>query len=362
MKGHILAIVGGQFGSEGKGVVVNHIADRYDVHVRVGGPQAGHSFTHKGTGKVFKQQVVPCGWTNPNATLILGRGMLVHPDYLVDEIDEIYQVDPTIIDRIKIDRKAGMMDDVFAHDKSSQAREVNIGSTGEGVGAARVARIQRNPKGFCHMEDCAENYGTANFSLADMMVNNTPWMLDVARLRGTNILLEGTQGCGLSLIHGPWPYTTNHDTNVGQLAADIGIPPRFIDRTLLVLRTYPIRVASPPKGTSGGLKDEITWAEISKRMGRPTTEQTTVTKRSRRIGSWDEDLFQVALTLNAPTSLAIMFMDYHSPEDEGKTEFNKLSGNARRFVKYLETFSGVPVSLVGTGGDGWKVVDRGIDL
>ena len=74
VKGHILAVVGAQYGSEGKGVIVNYLANRYHVHVRTGGPNAGHSFIHK--GRIWKMQVIPCGWTNPEAILVLGRGML----------------------------------------------------------------------------------------------------------------------------------------------------------------------------------------------------------------------------------------------------------------------------------------------
>src|SRR5690606_3570968 len=86
-RGHVLAVVGAQYGSEGKGVIVNHIANRYQVHVRVGGPNAGHSFVHK--GRVWKMQVIPCGWTNPDAILVLGRGMLVNPETLALELREL---------------------------------------------------------------------------------------------------------------------------------------------------------------------------------------------------------------------------------------------------------------------------------
>jgi adenylosuccinate synthase len=189
-------------------------------------------------------------------------------------------------------------------------------------------------------------------------MDNVHHLILGARERGENTLLEGAQGAGLSLIHGPWPYVTSTDTNASQMAADIGLPPRFINRTVLVVRSHPIRVA----GNSGPLKNEITWAELSKRLGKEVEEKTTVTRKIRRIGEWDDDLFMAAVRINAPTSIALMFADYINPADEGKTRFGDLSVKTKSFVKYLESMSGVPVSLIGTGGHGWKIVDRGIRL
>lgn len=352
-KGDMLAVIGAQYGSEGKGVVIHHIANRYDVHVRVGGPQAGHSFEHKGV--VYKMQIVPCGWTNPAAKLILGRGMLIDFDHLQQEIEMIRAVDPTITDRLIIDAKAGVLDPRSKENTESKEREKRIGSTGEGVGAARVARVQRDPNKFQHAHQVTERYGGSDWEMEELIVHNTPQILHNHRENGIDVLLEGAQGAGLSLIHGPWPYTTNHDTNAAQLAADIGLPPRYINRTLLVARTYPIRVA----GNSGPLKNETDWKTMSQHIGKDVEEQTTVTKRIRRIGQWDEELLASALILNDPTSLALMFVDYLTPRDEGITEYDKLSQNSRSFVEYLESYSNVPVRFIGTGGAGWKIVDRG---
>lgn len=348
-RGHVLAVVGAQYGSEGKGVIVNHIADRYQIHVRVGGPNAGHSFVHK--GRVWKMQVIPCGWTNPDAILVLGRGMLVNPKTLVMELWGIEQVDPTIHDRLIIDGQAGVLDPAFELEEGGTAGELHqrIGSTGKGVGAARIARIQRDPSRFKLMRDVAAQYGLERY-----IVEDTPRYLQDRLAKGDNILLEGTQGSGLSLIHGPWPYVTSHDTNAAQLAADVGLPPHLVTRVLLVARTYPIRVA----GNSGPLKNELTWEELSRRIGKQVVERTTVTNKIRRIGEWDEDLIDRAVTLNGPTSMAITFMDYLSPADEGKTRWEDLSDTAKRFVDYVERRWQVPVPLIGTGGPAWNVVER----
>ena len=149
---------------------------------------------------------------------------------------------------------------------------------------------------------------------------------------------------------------TSHDTNAAQLAADAGLPPMLVTRVLLVVRTYPIRVA----GNSGPLKNELTWEEISRRVGKQVVERTTVTNKVRRIGEWDEELLDNAITLNRPTSIAITFMDYLSPQDEGKTQWGDLSSDtAKRFIRYVESRFRVQVSLIGTGGPNWNIVDRG---
>jgi adenylosuccinate synthase len=267
-------------------------------------------------------------------------------------LEAIREVDPTIDDRLIIDAQAGALDRSFHEEEGGTEGELHqrIGSTGEGVGAARIARICRDPSRFKLVKDIADEYGLQRY-----LRENTPKLLQQYLDSGQNILLEGTQGSGLSLIHGPWPYVTSHDTNAAQLAVDAGIPPMLVNRILLVARTYPIRVA----GNSGPLKNELAWEEISQRIGKQVVERTTVTNKIRRVGEWDEELLDNAITLNRPTSIAITFIDYLSPQDEGKTQWEDLSDTAKQFVRYVESRFRVRVSLIGTGGPNWSIVDRG---
>lgn len=358
MRGHVLAVIGAQYGSEGKGVVVSHLASRYKVHVRVGAPNAGHSFWYM--GRVWKQQSIPVGWRNPEAKLVIGRGALVNPTIFERELDAIEQVDAKIGSRIFIDKRAGVLDEHFHEEEGGIHGEIHqrIGSTGEGVGAARVARINRDPANFRHMEDLVEDPKWRHLWRRVNIVDDTPGMLRADIDNGDDVLLEGAQGSGLSLIHGPWPYVTSTDCNSAQLAADVGIPPRFIDQCVAVVRVYPIRVA----GNSGPLRNETNWAEISRRTGHQVEEKTTVTLKTRRVGSWDDNLVDGAITLNAPTSIALTFMDYLCPSAEGITEESDLPLLARQFTEYVERRFRTPVSLVGTGGDGWQVVERSTKL
>jgi adenylosuccinate synthase len=130
------------------------------------------------------------------------------------------------------------------------------------------------------------------------------------------------------------------------------MPPYCIDEVILVCRTYPIRVA----GASGPLNNETDWETMSIRLGRDVCEQTTVTKKTRRIAQWDEDLFLRACMVNGPTQIAVTFTDYLDPKQEGREE---LTDKTRAFIHYLESISGgVPVTFVGVGGPRWLVVCR----
>jgi adenylosuccinate synthase len=356
-----LAVIGAQYGSEGKGNFVHKVRNRYGVHVRVGGPNAGHSFKHEGT--LYKMQSIPCGWTNRDAALVIGRGALVSVEQLAAEWRMVSKVDPSITERLYIDRGAGIVSPWHHSEAGGVHGEAHkrYGSTGEGVGVARIARIQRYPgdaekgSGFFHAGTLPLSMVPSDFRAAweNMLTDDTPGLIEDYVAGGTHVLLEGTQGSALSLIHGPWPYVTNHDCNAAQLAADCGIPPRYVNRCMLVMRTMPIRVA----GNSGPMQHELSWDDVSKRVGKPVTEQTTVTKKTRRVAEWDEDLIHRAVCLNGPTSIAVSFIDYLSPEDEGKTEPEQLSDKAWSFIEYVYRVTSTPVLLVGTGGEtDWNVV------
>lgn len=345
MPGRVMVVVGGQYGSEGKGVIVKHIADEYDVHVRVGGCNAGHSFYHRGQKHVV--QSIPIGWTNPKAMLFLGAGAVVSPKILLKELKEISKIDPTVTSRLVIDGNASVLGEAEHQAEGGVDGELHqrIGSTGEGVGAARLGRLGRDPTKFLLARSVPE--------LAPWIEENTPEIIQNS-LATCNVLVEGTQGSGLSLVHGPWPHCTTADCNAAGIIADVGLSPLQVTDILLVVRTYPIRVA----GNSGPLKNEITWEQLSEKLGKTVHEKTTVTKKTRRIGMWDDELFHRAVVLNRPTAIAVTFLDYIDPADEGKTKWDQLSVRSRCFVQRVESLSGRSVDFIGTGGEGWKVVDR----
>lgn len=346
--GRLAILVGGQLGSEGKGVVAAHIANEYDYHVRVGGPNAGHSFRY-GEDATFAMQGVPCGWVNRTATLCIGAGGIVDPKLIQRELYDVSEYDHTIYGRLLIDPQATVLDE-RAHDAEGGVEgemHARIGSTGEGVGAARHARMSRDPERCTLAKDVP---ALSRF----ISVEPISEVLHSALTRGKNVLIEGTQGSGLSLVHGPWPYTTSADTNSAQMLADVGLPPAWVDEIIMVARTFPIRVA----GNSGPLENEVDWDYISKRLGRETVERTTVTKKVRRIGEWDEALFLSAVHKNAPTQIALTFVDYLDAADEAVDKFDNLTPGSRAFIRNVEESAGCPVAFVGTGGKQWTLIDR----
>lgn len=338
----VLALVGAQYGSEGKGVIAHHLANRFEVHVRTGGPNAGHTFVHEGQKYVARS--LPVGWTNPDAFLFIGPGAVVDLDLLDEEINQAEAAGYRIRDRLTVDRHAHVIQ--HEHSKleggtSGEAHQL-IGSTGEGVGACRMARINRRA-----VQSDQWPVALVGDSAKEVWVGDTAVRVNTLIRAGARVMLEGTQGSALSLTHGEWPYVTSHDTNAATLAADAGIPPQLVE-TLLVARTFPIRVA----GNSGPLEQEVAWESL----GLPP-EHTTVTKKERRIGYWDWDLVEKAAMLNRPLGFALTFLDYWYPELAGVRDWGGLTDRARRKIEHIEQVLETPCLFVSSGPAGTPIVD-----
>ena len=308
-RGKLTVLVGGQYGSEGKGAIAAHIADRYRCHIRVGSPNAGHTIYWRGEKHVM--QSIPCGWINPDAVIIIGRGALLNMKQFMKELVHILTYYPNFLDRLIIDPEAGILDEKFHIEEGGTEGEMHrrIGSTGEGVGPARIARLKRDKAEFRQFKDIAAEYG-----LEKCMIKNTPEHIAYLQDSGVNILIEGTQGSALSLLHSHYPYCTSIDTNAAGIISEVGIAPSRVTDVLMVCRTYPIRVA----GNSGPMKNEITWDQLNDEITRKggnaiNPEKTTVTKKVRRIAEWDDELFNQSCILNAPTQIALTFVDYVDP-------------------------------------------------
>lgn len=313
------ALVGGQYGSEGKGAIARHVADRYQVHVRVGSPNAGHTIYWNGAKHVM--QSIPCGWINPEANIVIGRGALLNMRLLMNELVHILQYYPDFMSRLYIDSCAGILDERFHEEEGGVDGEMHrrIGSTGEGVGPARIARLERDPEKFRLFGEVADEYG-----LSGCCVDDTPGLIAGWQDAGENVLIEGTQGSGLSLLHSHWPYCTSVDTNAAGMISEVGVAPSRLTDVLMVCRTYPIRVA----GNSGPMEGETTWDEISERVGHPVVERTTVTHKVRRVAHWDSELFRQSELLNAPTEVALTFCDYVDPAIAGTRAVSRVYGSA----------------------------------
>ena len=161
--------------------------------------------------------------------------------------------------------------------------------------------------------------------------------------KNQKILLEGTQGTGLSLYHGDYPYVTSRDTTVSGCLAESGIPHNRIRKVVMVCRTYPIRVGNPEKETSGPLH-EISWEEIARRSGYKVNvlrkaERTSTTNRPRRIGEFEWGLLHRAAILNGATDIALTFTDYISKENVNAKRFERLTQDTIKFIQEVERIS-----------------------
>lgn len=339
-----LALIGGQYGSEGKGVIAAGLAHHFDAAVRTGGPNAGHSFYHQ--QKLWKMRQVPCAWVNTGTKLFIGAGAVVNPMLLEEEAGKVQRL-------VTIDPQAALVLPEHEHREQEAGMRQSIGSTTEGVGAARIAKIQRDSRAVL----AKDWLWLSEFVGVDLVADV---LFEIAETGGL-IMLEGTQGSMLSIHHGIYPYTTSADTNAAQLAADAGLPPSEVEHTHLVVRTYPIRV----NGNSGPTGSrEVSWQELIDRGVVEQPEKTTVTQLQRRIFEFsDEDLHR-AIQLNDPCGIWVTFGDYLTPKAKGVRDIDDLLGPdgipevSEFFQKHIWP-TGRRLLGIGVGGQFWDVAETG---
>jgi adenylosuccinate synthase len=194
-------------------------------------------------------------------------------------------------------------------------------------------------------------------------VRDTWELLESSYKSGQRILVEGTQGAGLSLFHGAYPYVTSRDTTASGCLSEAGIPGTRLRKTIMVCRTYPIRVQNPEGGTSGPLSQEVDWEDIAKRANVEigairTNERTSTTNRERRVGAFDWALLRKSSALNGPTDIAITFTDYLHPQNAEARRYDQLTLETIRFIEEVERVGAAPVSLISTRFDFRGIIDR----
>ena len=232
----------------------------------------------------------------------------------------------------------------------------SISSTGSGVGAATAFKGMRHP-------------GTV--LVKDIFVHNSwlrPYVRDVRSElhdlleHGYRIILEGTQGFGLSLHHSRmFPKTTSKDTTAAQFIMEAGLSPLLVDQVVMVIRTFPVRVFGKQ---SGPMKNEITWDLLRQESGYPydITELTTVTQKVRRVARFDMQLVLDSCRVNRPTDLVVHGLDYLDYRNLGVYRYSELTTNAKEFLVMVQNATGAPITYAFTGKDNRAVVDLERDL
>jgi len=370
-------VVGGQYGSEGKGHIASHLAPEYDILMRVGGPNAGHKVFYP----PYTFHHLPSGTFHSNAKLILGPGAVLNlrtprgkekPKGLIEEISDC-QIDSS---RLSIDPHAMIIEGEDIRNESGLVE--GIASTGVGVGYATARRIlnrQNYSSSVAEIERRILGKGTKlediPVRLAKDIKELRPFIrpsyeeLEKAFAERKKVFLEGTQGTALSLFHGHYPHVTSRDTTVAGCLAEAGISSSRVRKVIMVCRTYPIRVGNAPGTgkTSGYMSQELTLKEISRRSGisyaeLQRTERTSTTNRKRRIAEFDWALLRRASTLNAPTDIALSFVDYLNVLNRDARRFEQLDRDTINFIEEVEKVASAPVSLISTRFEKRSIIDR----
>ncbi len=329
----VTVLVGGQWGDEGKGKIISYLCkkDEYDVIARAGvGPNAGHTVVYK--GKKYPLRLTPSGFLQEKAKLLIGAGVLVNPKVMLEEIN-ILGLD----NRIGIDYRCGIIEeDHIARDRSSGHLAGKIGSTGTGCGPANMDRAKRVLKQAKDVDELKP------------YLTDVPEAINEALEEGKKVLVESSQGFGLSLFYGTYPYVTSKDTTASMALVDVGIGPRRVKDVVVVFKSFPTRVGEGPFPT------EMT-EEDAERLG--IIEYGTVTGRRRRVGHFDFELARYAAMINSASQIALTCVDYFGEENKGARSLDELSREAREFVKKVEEKVKVPVTIISTGPDLEDTID-----
>lgn len=326
-------IVGGQFGSEGKGKVTALTAASTNVTcvVRCGGPNSGHTTCVAGKDTILRQLPASVG-VSP-AILAIAAGAVIDEDVLLREI-ELCGVSKK---RLIIDPRAAI---VTEQDKALEiSLQASIGSTGSGNGNALASRIMRRGLTAYDRRDALGRFAT---------IEPTAHFLRAQLKRGAEIVVEGTQGFGLSLFHGEnYPFVTSKDTTASAFCSEAGISPFDVNKIILVVRTFPIRVG----GNSGPLNEEVGWQDVQELSNADSVyeERTSVTNRVRRVGRFDIELVKRACNYNLPTSIAVMGLDRLDVRNVHAERFGELTSESREFLRKIEEATGVSVGWIGNG-------------
>ena len=323
-------IVGIQWGDEGKGKIVDMLAQKYDMVCRSqGGHNAGHTIWVDGVKYVL--QLIPSGILNPKAINIIGNGVVVSPSNILKEMSQF----GSLVGRLYISDKAHL--NLSFHALIDQAKErlkgeKAIGTTGKGIGPTYSEKVSRNgfragdllnPSKLC--DDILEYFeqNRAIFDVLDIKtptkiellneledyssklapyITNTTNMVWKALENNKKVLLEGAQGTLLDIDHGTYPYVTSSSTVSGGACTGLGLNPKDIGEITGIVKAYCTRVGNGPFPSED-------FTDYGKTMGEVGKEFGAVTGRKRRCGWFDAVAVRYASRLNGCDKLALMKLD-----------------------------------------------------
>ncbi|MBP2310910.1 adenylosuccinate synthase [Azospirillum soli] len=373
-----VAVVGAQWGDEGKGKIVDWLSSRADVVVRFqGGHNAGHTLVINGV--TYKLSLLPSGVVRQNKLSIVGNGVVFDPWAFIREVNSIKEqgVDVSPANLLVAENVPLILP---VHGAVDRAREEargagKIGTTGRGIGPAYEDKVARRAIRLCDLTDEAvlkekveallahhnlilRGLGAAEMTPADLLdplreitpqvlpYASVVWKkLDELRRAGKRILFEGAQGSMLDIDHGTYPYVTSSNTVAGNAAAGSGMGPRAVGYVLGICKAYTTRVGSGPFPTE-------LFDEVGDMIGQRGREFGTVTGRKRRCGWFDAVMVRQAIKTGGIDGIALTKLDVLDGFDEIKVcvgyrldgqELDYLPANAAaqaRVEPIYETFEG----------------------
>ena len=410
-----LAVLGAQWGDEGKGKIVDLLTPNFSIVARFqGGHNAGHTVYVKGAKFILR--LIPSGILHPGITCVIGNGVVVDPVALFQEVDELSKNGINVDNRIVISDKAHLILPYHRDlDLLSEARrgERKIGTTSRGIGPAYEDKIARRGIRVCDLTDPAglEQSIRDNVNARNRLVQEStmdwkpvydqllqhgermkPWIADVSLLlndamrAGKRIMFEGAQGTLLDIDHGTYPYVTSSNASIGGVCTGLGIPARAIGKVLGVVKAYATRVGEGPFPTE-------LFGEMGNRLRESGSEYGAVTGRPRRCGWYDAVAARYSVRINGLDGLALTKLDVLDGVDridictayrcDGRTitefpsdprllghctpvyetmpgwtqptrgvrRFEDLPAAAQRYIAKLEEVSGVRAAIVSTGSE-----------
>ena len=330
-----VAVVGAQWGDEGKGKLVDWLSERADVVVRFqGGHNAGHTLVIDGV--TYKLSLLPSGIVRPGKLSIIGNGVVIDPWALIAEIEKLTGQGVSVSrENLRIAGNATLI--LPLHGELDRIREEaagsgKIGTTGRGIGPAYEDKVGRRairvndladlttlgPKIdrlLTHHNALRRGLGQAEIAPADifkqlseiapkiLIYSDAVWsLLDEVKREGKRILFEGAQGVLLDIDHGTYPFVTSSNTIAGQAAAGSGLGPSSIGYVLGIAKAYTTRVGSGPFPTE---QDN----EVGEYIGQRGREFGTVTGRKRRCGWFDSVLVRQAIKTSGIHGIALTKLD-----------------------------------------------------
>ncbi len=330
-----VVVIGTQWGDEGKGKVVDWLTDHADGVVRFqGGHNAGHTLVIGGKKTVLR--LIPSGILRPEVQVYIGNGVVLSPEALLFEIDELQKGGIQVESRLRISEACPLILDYHvALDKAREAKrgDSKIGTTGRGIGPAYEDKVARrslrvqdlfNPEHF--MAKLVEVLDYHNFVLTQYlggeavsaqavfdkamslaprirsMVADVPSLLENANNEGKSLLFEGAQGALLDIDHGTYPYVTSSNCLAGAASPGAGVGPQRLQYVLGITKAYATRVGSGPFPTE-------LFDDIGQHLAVKGNEFGSVTGRPRRCGWFDAAALKRTIQLNGVTGLCITKLD-----------------------------------------------------